>query len=69
MAWTAGHFQDFQMAQDFGAPDRVFDMQKQLQAVHKLTHLKGPRDKVTSVVIPGVLLAACFTLVVHILNS
>ena len=57
------------MAQDFGAPDRVFDMQKQLQAVHKLTHLKGPRDKVTSVVIPGVLLAACFTLVVHILNS
>lgn len=52
------------MADDIGLPEWVTSKQKQFQAVHKLTHLKGPHDRVTSVIIPGVLLASCFTLVV-----
>jgi hypothetical protein len=52
------------MAHEIGAPDVVFSRQKQFQAIHKLTHLKGPRDRVSSVIIPGILMATCFTLVV-----
>ncbi|BBN05021.1 hypothetical protein MPTK1_3g09600 [Marchantia polymorpha subsp. ruderalis] len=33
----------------------ILDKQRYFQSVHKLTHLKGPRDKITSVVIPWVL--------------
>ncbi|KAH9555181.1 hypothetical protein CY35_08G101500 [Sphagnum magellanicum] len=51
------------MAHEIGAPDGVFSRQKQFQAVHKLTHLKGPHDRVSSVIIPGILLATCVTLV------
>jgi hypothetical protein len=52
-----------EMAGEIGALDGVFTKQKQFQAIHKLTHLKGPYDRVSSVIIPGILLATCFTLV------
>jgi len=52
-----------EMAGEIGASDGVFSKQKQFQAIHKLTHLKGPHDRVSSVIIPGILLATCFTLV------
>jgi hypothetical protein len=54
-----------EMAGEIGASDGVFSKQKQFQAIHKLTHLKGPYDRVSSVIIPGILLATCFTLVVY----
>jgi hypothetical protein len=54
-----------EMAGEIGALDGVFTKQKQFQAIHKLTHLKGPYDRVSSVIIPGILLATCFTLVVY----
>jgi hypothetical protein len=52
-----------EMAGEIGASNGVFSKQKQFQAIHKLTHLKGPYDRVSSVIIPGILLATCFTLV------
>jgi hypothetical protein len=54
-----------EMAGEIGASNGVFSKQKQFQAIHKLTHLKGPYDRVSSVIIPGILLATCFTLVVY----
>lgn len=38
-------------------PEWVMERQQALQRVHKLTHLKGPRDRITSVIIPGALAA------------
>jgi hypothetical protein len=61
LGWVAALIAE--MAHEIGAPDVVFSRQKQFQAIHKLTHLKGPRDRVSSVIIPGILMATCFTLV------
>jgi hypothetical protein len=61
LGWVAALITE--MAHEIGSPDGVFSRQKQFQAIHKLTHLKGPYDRVSSVIIPGVLLATCFTLV------
>jgi hypothetical protein len=36
----------------------------EFQAIHKLTNLKGPYDKVSFVIILGILLATCYILVV-----
>ncbi|BBN05020.1 hypothetical protein MPTK1_3g09600 [Marchantia polymorpha subsp. ruderalis] len=47
----------------------ILDKQRYFQSVHKLTHLKGPRDKITSVVIPWVLFgSAAFMMVRGIWN-
>ena len=44
------------------SPEWVVERQRALQGVHKLIHLKGPRDRITSVVIPGFLAATGLTL-------
>lgn len=44
-------------------PEWVVQKQKALQSVHKLVHLKGPRDRVSSVIIPGILAATGLTLI------
>ncbi|KAH8961774.1 hypothetical protein BDL97_05G066200 [Sphagnum fallax] len=58
-----GDLHQHEMAGEIGASNGVFSKQKQFQAIHKLTHLKGPYDRVSSVIVPGILLATCFTLV------
>ncbi|XP_009796252.1 uncharacterized protein [Nicotiana sylvestris] len=37
--------------------EKLLEKQKYFQSVHKYTHLKGPVDKITSVVIPLALAA------------
>ncbi|KAG0591170.1 hypothetical protein M758_1G152000 [Ceratodon purpureus] len=44
-------------------PEWVMQRQKALQSVHKLIHLKGPTDKITSVIIPAALAATGLSLI------
>lgn len=43
-------------------PEWVMQRQQALQSVHKLVHLKAPRDRFTSVIIPGLLATTALTL-------
>jgi hypothetical protein len=44
-------------------PEWVVQKQRALQGVHKLIHLKGPRDKIVSVIVPGALAATGLALI------
>ncbi|KAG0578909.1 hypothetical protein M758_4G059300 [Ceratodon purpureus] len=43
-------------------PEWVMERQKAFQSVHRLTHLKAPGDRLTSVIIPGLLVATGLSL-------
>ncbi|GLT63838.1 hypothetical protein SLA2020_363710 [Shorea laevis] len=47
----------------FRPREKLVEKQKHFQNVHKYTHLKGPMDKITSVVIPIALAASSVYLI------
>lgn len=65
ISWLwVGYLQEVAMAsEEIGKPrEWVLERQRVLQSVHKLIHLKGSRDRITSVIIPGALAATGLTL-------